>query len=60
MKSPLSLGGAGTQFIRVHLADGLDNAAPEHDVSENGIDWDASDAELTDFTRTSTEKMYAP
>jgi uncharacterized glyoxalase superfamily protein PhnB len=24
MKSPLSLGGAGTQFIRVHLTDGLD------------------------------------
>ena len=24
MKSPLSLGGAGTQFIRVHLPDGLD------------------------------------
>ena len=24
MKSPLSLGGAGTQFVRVHLADGLD------------------------------------
>jgi uncharacterized glyoxalase superfamily protein PhnB len=24
MKSPLSLGGAGTQFVRVHLADGID------------------------------------
>jgi len=24
MKSPLSLGGAGTQFIRIHLTDGLD------------------------------------
>ena len=24
MKSPLSLGGAGTQFVRIHLADGLD------------------------------------
>jgi len=24
MKSPASLGGAGTQFIRVHMADGLD------------------------------------
>jgi uncharacterized glyoxalase superfamily protein PhnB len=24
MKSPLSLGGAGTQFIRIHLIDGLD------------------------------------
>jgi uncharacterized glyoxalase superfamily protein PhnB len=24
MKSPLSLGGAGTQFVRIHLPDGLD------------------------------------